>query len=46
LTRELGDALWCLAVVAREIDVPLSEVAAINVEKLRQRHPEGFRAPD
>jgi NTP pyrophosphatase (non-canonical NTP hydrolase) len=46
LTRELGDALWCLAVVAREIEVPLSEVAAINVEKLRQRHPEGFRAPD
>jgi NTP pyrophosphatase (non-canonical NTP hydrolase) len=44
LTAELGDALWCLAIVARCVDVPLSEVARRNVEKLRQRHPEGFEA--
>ena len=42
LARELGDALWCLAVVARCIELPLSEVARRNIEKLRQRHPDGF----
>jgi NTP pyrophosphatase (non-canonical NTP hydrolase) len=42
LATELGDALWCLAVAARCIDMPLSEVAARNIEKLRRRHPSGF----
>lgn len=44
LATELGDALWCIAIVARCIDVPLSEVAARNLEKLRARHPNGFEA--
>jgi NTP pyrophosphatase (non-canonical NTP hydrolase) len=44
LTRELGDALWCLAVAARCIEMPLSEVAARNLAKLRERHPDGFEA--
>jgi NTP pyrophosphatase (non-canonical NTP hydrolase) len=43
VARELGDALWCIAIVARSIDVPLSEVAARNLEKLTGRHPDGFR---
>ena len=42
LAMELGDALWCLAVAARCIDVPLGEVARRNIEKLRQRHPNGL----
>jgi len=44
LAKELGDALWCLAVVARCIEVPLSDVARRNIEKLQQRHPGGFMA--
>ena len=43
---ELGDALWCVAILARELGAPLSTVASRNVAKLRARHPEGFRAPD
>ena len=43
VVTELGDALWCLAVAARSIGVPLSEVARVNEEKLRARHPAGFR---
>ena len=39
LVLELGDALWCVAMVARSLDVPLSVVADRNVEKLRARHP-------
>src|SRR6476620_9599695 len=46
VTRELGDALWCIAIVARSLGVPLSSVAARNVEKLAARYPNGFAAPD
>jgi NTP pyrophosphatase (non-canonical NTP hydrolase) len=42
LTRELGDALWCIAVAAQSLGIPLSEVARINMDKLRQRYPDGF----
>lgn len=42
LVEELGDALWCLAITARSIGVPLSEVARVNEGKLRARHPDGF----
>ena len=42
VVEELGDALWCLAVAAHTLGVPLSEVARVNEEKLRARHPLGF----
>lgn len=42
LVTELGDALWCLTMVATSLDVTLDEVAARNLEKLRARYPEGF----
>ncbi len=44
LREELGDALWCLAVAAQCAGMTLDEVAAANVEKLKARHPDGFRA--
>lgn len=44
LAKELGDALWCLAIAARCIDLPLSEIASRNLDKLRTRHPNGFEA--
>jgi NTP pyrophosphatase (non-canonical NTP hydrolase) len=46
VSLELGDALWCLATVASSFGFSLGEVATRNVEKLRRRHPEGFRGPD
>jgi NTP pyrophosphatase (non-canonical NTP hydrolase) len=45
VTKELGDVLWCLATVARELDLPLSAVADANLAKLRARHPNGFTPP-
>ena len=45
MARELGDALWCLAITARTLGIPLSEIARANEEKLRARHPSGFNAP-
>lgn len=37
VTKELGDTLWYIASVARYLDVPLSEIAIGNLEKLESR---------
>lgn len=37
IIKELGDALWYLANVARYMGVPLSDVADRNIEKLTSR---------
>lgn len=42
LTDELGDVLWYLANLADSIDISLSEVATLNIEKLSKRYPDGF----
>ena len=42
LTKELGDVLWYIAVMAHEIGVDLEVVAMMNVAKLKARYPEGF----
>ena len=39
---ELGDALWCLTMVASTLGVSLDAVADRNVAKLQARYPEGF----
>jgi len=44
VVKELGDALWCIAIAAHSLGVPLSDVARLNEEKLRARHPSGFDA--
>jgi NTP pyrophosphatase (non-canonical NTP hydrolase) len=42
ITKELGDALWCLAAVASCVGIGLGDVAAANVEKLHRRYPDGY----
>jgi NTP pyrophosphatase (non-canonical NTP hydrolase) len=42
VTRELGDALWCLAAVATSVGATLDDVAGANLEKLRRRYPDGY----
>jgi NTP pyrophosphatase (non-canonical NTP hydrolase) len=39
---EMGDVLWYLAQIATTLDVPLSDVATLNIHKLRNRYPQGF----
>lgn len=46
LIKELGDVAWYLAETARALDVSLEEVCQRNLDKLRQRYPEGFSAAD
>jgi NTP pyrophosphatase (non-canonical NTP hydrolase) len=46
ILEELGDVLWCLAVAAHTLGIPLSRVAEHNEAKLRRRHPDGWsRSP-
>ncbi len=42
IAKEIGDILWYCALAARGIGLGLSEVATMNVEKLKKRYPEGF----
>ena len=42
LIRELGDVAWYLAEAATALDVPLEAVFQGNLDKLRQRFPNGF----
>lgn len=42
LARELGDVAWYLAEAATALDIPLEAVFQGNLDKLRQRFPNGF----
>jgi len=42
IAKEIGDILWYCAMTARGIDLGLGEIAAMNIDKLRKRYPEGF----
>lgn len=42
LKKELGDIAWYLAEAATALDVSLEEILQANVDKLRNRYPNGF----
>src|SRR3990167_2912514 len=42
LKKELGDVLWYVADICTKLNVSLDEVAKLNIEKLKNRYPEGF----
>ena len=44
LARELGDVAWYLAEAATALEIPLEEILKANIEKLKQRFPQGFTA--
>lgn len=44
LAKELGDIAWYLAETAYALDIPLEKILRANIEKLKQRYPEGFDA--
>lgn len=42
LMKELGDLLWFVAEYCTAKDWSLSDICELNINKLRQRYPEGF----
>ena len=42
LIKELGDVAWYLAESCAALGVELEEVLTLNIEKLKERYPEGF----
>jgi NTP pyrophosphatase (non-canonical NTP hydrolase) len=46
LKKELGDVSWYIAILAKEIGFPLSEIIVANVRKLEERYPKGFSTAD
>lgn len=45
MIKEIGDALWYVNLACKALDVPLALVANTNIEKLANRHPEGYFDP-
>lgn len=41
LSKELGDVLWHLAVIAHHFDIPFQDVAQLNIDKLADRLARG-----
>ena len=44
LAKELGDVAWYLAETAWALDLSLEEILRGNLDKLKKRYPQGFRA--
>ncbi|WP_373060706.1 nucleoside triphosphate pyrophosphohydrolase family protein [Gemmatimonas sp.] len=42
LAKELGDCLWYIGAFATVLGLNLDDIAQRNIDKLRQRYPEGF----
>lgn len=40
--KELGDVLWYISYLADVFGLSLSDVAKVNVDKLKERYPDGF----
>ncbi len=44
IKKELGDILWYIAVLARELDIDLGDIAQTNIDKLASRQKRGVLA--
>jgi NTP pyrophosphatase (non-canonical NTP hydrolase) len=42
LAKELGDVLWYLTYLTELIGYSLSDIAELNLNKLKKRYPEGW----
>lgn len=42
LADEIGDILWYIAALCTNLDISLSDVMQANIEKLKQRYPDGY----
>lgn len=40
--KEIGDVLWYLAMMCDSFGFDIEEIAKMNIDKLKERYPEGF----
>lgn len=40
--EEIGDLMWYIAILLRELDLNFEEILQLNIDKLRARFPEKF----
>jgi NTP pyrophosphatase (non-canonical NTP hydrolase) len=40
--EEIGDMMWYIAGLCNLLDIDISEIYDLNIEKLKRRYPEGF----
>ena len=40
--KELGDIMWHVACMAKSFGWPLEEIMQLNIDKLKERYPNGF----
>jgi NTP pyrophosphatase (non-canonical NTP hydrolase) len=46
LKKELGDTLWYIAAICTTLGFDLGEIMDLNIEKLKERYPNGFNSED
>jgi NTP pyrophosphatase (non-canonical NTP hydrolase) len=46
LKQELGDVLWYISQLARELDIPMNDIAEANIAKLTDRQKRGVIASE
>jgi NTP pyrophosphatase (non-canonical NTP hydrolase) len=44
IKEELGDLMWYMAILIRELDLDLEEVLELNINKLRARYGDKFNS--
>lgn len=42
LKEEMGDIMWYMAILMRELDLDFHEILQLNIDKLRARFPDKF----
>ena len=46
LAKELGDVLWYVAALCTKASLDMGEVMQANIDKLRERYPNGYSSED
>ena len=46
IKEEMGDLMWYMAILMRELDLNFEEILQLNIDKLRARFPQKFTEED
>lgn len=46
ISKELGDVMWYIALCCNALNISLSDIMQMNINKLKKRYPDGFSVQD